>query len=175
MPTRGEASPTRLREAQARLRAHLQQCGLRATRQREVVLAAFLESGAHLSVEELHDRVRKAHPSIGAATVYRCMNLFVQAGIAKERRFHEGRTRYEPGVGTGHHDHLVCLRCGDIQEFEDATIERIQAEIAGGLGFAVTYHRLELYGLCAGCRELPEGKRKPDDREGLPGGRARRE
>ena len=171
----GEARSTRLREAQAKLRSHLEHQGLRSTRQRDAVLEVFLDADAHVSVEELYERLRGAHPSIGAATVYRCMGLFVQAGIAKERRFHEGRTRYEPGVGTGHHDHLVCLRCGDIQEFEDATIERIQAEIAGGLGFAVTYHRLELYGLCAGCRELPEGKRKPDDREGLPGGRARRE
>jgi Fur family ferric uptake transcriptional regulator len=147
-----EAPSGRLPEARARLRTHLQRQGLRATRQRDAVLEAFLADHAHVSVEELHDRIRKSHPSIGAATVYRCMSLFVQAGIAKERRFHEGRTRYEPGVGTDHHDHLVCLGCGDIQEFEDDTIERIQAEVAGSRGFSVTYLRLELYGLCPRCQ-----------------------
>ena len=147
-----ERRTNRLREARERLRAHLNRCGLRATRQRDVVLEAFLAEDAHVSVEELYDRIREGHPSIGAATIYRCMGLFVEAGIAKEGRFNEGRVRYEPGVGANHHDHLICLRCGDIQEFEDPTIERIQEEIAGSRGFTVTYHRLELYGLCPACR-----------------------
>lgn len=106
-----------------------------------------------MSVEELYDRIRKAHPSIGAATIYRCMGLFVEAGIAKEGRFNEGRVRYEAGVGANHHDHLICLGCGEIQEFENPTIERIQEEVAGSRGFSVTFHRLELYGLCRACQE----------------------
>ncbi|MBI5015703.1 MAG: transcriptional repressor [Deltaproteobacteria bacterium] len=136
------------------MRSHLEHRGLRSTRQRDAVLEAFLAADAHVSVEELCERVRDAHRSIGAATVYRCMGLFVQAGIAKERRFHEGRIRYEPGVGTEHHDHLICLACGDIQEFENPTIERLQDEIAGSRGFSVTYHRLELYGLCPRCKKI---------------------
>lgn len=143
----------RLAEARERLGAFLKDKGLRATRQRDAVLDTFLREDAHVSVDELCDRVRRENPTIGHATVYRSMGLFVEAGIAKERRFHEGRVRYEPGVDVGHHDHLVCLGCGDIQEFEDPTIEQIQQEIAGSRGFQVTYHRLELYGLCARCRE----------------------
>lgn len=156
-----EGRAPRLEEARGRLDAHLRREGLRATRQRDAVLEAFLACGAHVSVDELCERLRASHPSIGAATVYRCMGLFVQAGVAKERRFHEGRVRYEPGVGTSHHDHLICLACGDIQEFEDPTIERLQDEVAGSRGFDVTYHRLEIYGLCPRCRgqrvHAPEG------------------
>lgn len=151
----GKHPSNRLRDARECLRAHLQRCGLRSTHQRDAVLEAFLDQDAHVSVDELHERLRKRHPSIGAATIYRCMGLFVEAGIAKEGRFNDGRARYEPGVGATHHDHLVCVRCGAIQEFEDPTIERIQEEIAGSRGFTVTYHRLELYGLCPACREAP--------------------
>jgi Fur family ferric uptake transcriptional regulator len=150
---RRERQASRLREARERLRLHLKRRGLRSTRQRDVILEAFLAQDAHVSVEELYDRIREGHSSIGAATIYRCMGLFVEAGIAKEGRFNEGRVRYEPGVGANHHDHLICLGCGEIQEFEDPTIERIQEEIAGNRGFSVTYHRLELYGVCPACRE----------------------
>ncbi len=149
---RADRSPQRLKEARERLGAYLREKGLRSTRQRDAVLDAFLREDSHVSVDELCDRVRRDNPSIGHATVYRSMGLFVDAGIAKERRFHEGRVRYEPGVNVAHHDHLICLRCGDIQEFEDPTIEQIQQDIAGSRGFQVTYHRLELYGLCARCR-----------------------
>ncbi|MDW7708950.1 MAG: Fur family transcriptional regulator [Deferrisomatales bacterium] len=148
-----DASSQRVADARARLAAYLKQKGLRATRQRDVVLDTFLREGAHVSVDELCGRIRRTNPSIGHATVYRSMSLFVEAGIAKERRFHEGRVRYEAGMDVGHHDHLVCLACGGIQEFEDPTIEKLQQDIAGRRGFRVTYHRLELYGLCADCQD----------------------
>ncbi|MEW6490694.1 MAG: Fur family transcriptional regulator [Thermodesulfobacteriota bacterium] len=151
-PKAEDRTSRRLTQARERLGAFLKDKGLRSTRQRDAVLDTFLREDAHVSVDELCDRVRRENPSIGHATVYRSMGLFVEAGIAKERRFHEGRVRYEPGVDVGHHDHLVCLSCGDIQEFEDPTIEQIQQDIAGSRGFQVTYHRLELYGLCARCR-----------------------
>jgi Fur family ferric uptake transcriptional regulator len=142
----------RLQEGLERLKLHLKAQGLRSTKQREAILEAFLQEDSHVSVEELYDRLHASQPSIGHATVYRCMSLFVEAGLAKEGRFNEGRARYEPDVDAAHHDHLVCLRCGHIEEFEDPTIERIQEEIAGNRGFDVTYHRLELYGVCSRCR-----------------------
>jgi len=158
---RQASTEQRIARARARLGRFLQDRGLRATQQRDAVLRVFLARDAHVSVEELYERLRRDHPSIGHATVYRTMGLFVEAGIAKERRFHEGRVRYEPGVDTSHHDHLVCLHCGDIQEFEDPTIERIQRDIAESRGFEVRYHRLELYGLCALCREQVPGDEPP--------------
>ena len=153
MGGRKQQKEDRLEEARRQLTEHLSRKGLRWTRQREVVLSVFLDAAAHLSVEELYDRVRAVHPELGHATVYRCMSLFAEAGVAKERRFNEGRVRYEPAVAVDHHDHLICTQCGDIQEFEDERIERFQEEIAKGRGFTVTFHRLELYGLCPRCRE----------------------
>lgn len=145
------ATEDRRHRAHRKLSSFLRERGLRATRQREKILDAFMEEAAHVSVEELSARLRRDHPSIGHATIYRSMRLFVEAGIAKERRFHEGRVRYEPSIGVGHHDHLICLQCGEIEEFEDPTIERIQGEIAHRRGFRVEYHRLELYGRCTRC------------------------
>ncbi|MDF1555366.1 MAG: Fur family transcriptional regulator [Deferrisomatales bacterium] len=142
-----------LAEARRRLGEYLKERRLRATRQRDLILAAFLDHGSHASVDELYQVVRSRDPSVGHATVYRSMSLFVAAGIAGERRFHEGVSRYEPALHVDHHDHLVCEACGVIEEFEDPTIERLQEEAAATRGFRVHYHRLELYGLCRNCRE----------------------
>jgi Fur family ferric uptake transcriptional regulator len=86
---RAESRPERLKEAKDKLGAYLKDRGLRATRQRDAVLEAFVNENAHVSVDELYDRIRVSHPHIGHATVYRCMSLFAEAGIAKERHFHE--------------------------------------------------------------------------------------
>ncbi|RMG90709.1 MAG: transcriptional repressor [Candidatus Dadabacteria bacterium] len=155
----------RLEAAQTRLRAYLREQGLRPTRQRQAILQAFLAENAHVSVDELYHRLRGQNASISHSTVYRALALFAKAGIAKERRFHEGRVRYEPAIGVDHHDHLVCLRCGHIEEFEHPTIERLQRQVAAERGFTVRYHRLELYGLCPRCAGS-DGAPKKISREG---------
>ncbi len=141
----------KFKEARSLLRGHLEKKGLRWTQQREIVLDAFLMADRHISVDELLVSIRSSHPELGHATIYRTMNLFTEAGIAKESRFDEERVRYEPAVDVGHHDHLICTVCGDIEEFEDNRIERLQEEIAQKRGFQVDYHRLELYGKCPKC------------------------
>ena len=135
---------------------HLNDKGLRWTKQRTAIMEAFLGADAHVSVEELFEKLKPGHPEIGPATVYRCMKLFVEAGVAKERRFNEGRVRFEPAAAVEHHDHLICTKCGRIEEFEDPRIERLQEEIAVRRGFSVSQHRLELYGVCPAC--LSSGK-----------------
>jgi Fur family ferric uptake transcriptional regulator len=152
MTLREERRDRRLAEARRRLRTHLKEHHLRATRQRNLILETFLDHSTHTSVDDLYQRVRARDPSVGHATVYRTMSLFVAAGIAAVRHFHEGISRYEPALDVDHHDHLVCVACGDIQEFEDPTIERIQEEVASTRRFQVRYHRLELYGLCQRCQ-----------------------
>ena len=127
MSSREKNIKKRAEEGRKVLLEHLKGKGLRWTSQRDAVLKAFLHENANLSAEELYSLVRKSCPEIGFATVYRCMNLFVEAGIAKERRFDEGRVRYEPAVMADHHDHLICTNCGCIQEFED---ERFAASVA---------------------------------------------
>lgn len=144
------ATDDRYDRAMERLTAHMRSNGLKLTRQRELILRCFLEAEDHLTVEDLLTIARAADRGIGPATVYRTMKLFVQAGIASERRFAEGASLYEADVDGHHdnHDHLICRDCGRILEFENEEIERLQEEVAQRLGFKLTDHRMELFGSC---------------------------
>ena len=126
--------------------------GLKSTRQRDIILDAFLSSDRHMSIEELYLKLRSKHPNIGYATVYRTLKLFAESGIARETQFGDGQTRYEHVAEGEHHDHLVCTRCGTIVEFENETIEKLQEEVASTHGFLIERHKLELYGRCQKCR-----------------------
>jgi len=130
--------------------------GLKSTSQRDKILDVFVKAGRHLSAEELYARVRKSHPGIGFATVYRTLKLLAEAGLAQERRFDDGFTRYEHASPDAHHDHLICTRCGAIIEFENERIEALQQDVARKNRFKVLSHKLELYGLCEVC----QGKKK---------------
>jgi len=127
--------------------------GLRSTSQRDSILKIFVEAGKHLSAEELYVRVKKSHPSIGYATVYRTLKLLAGAGLAEERHFEDGFNRYEYRATDGHHDHLICLDCGKIIEFEDPTLEALQNGIAQRYRFRISHHLMELYGQCEECRQ----------------------
>jgi Fur family ferric uptake transcriptional regulator len=133
------------------LARYLQEHDLKRTRQREAILEAFLDAPGHVSSDQLHQAVRVSHPNIGYTTVYRTMKLLCDAGLAQARHFDDGVTRYE--ISYQHHDHLVCIKCGKIAEFESRTIEASQDEIAARYGFRVLHHRHELYGHCADCRD----------------------
>ena len=125
--------------------------GLKQTHQRESILGTFLESEGHITSEDLYEQVRKSHPEIGAATVYRTLKLLVDAGLANAATFREGVTVYEPDEE--HHDHLICLGCGEIVEFHDSMIERRQLEIAEEHGYRMRRHRHHLYGYCRRCQD----------------------
>ena len=136
--------PTELRE---RWRSYIQDHRLNTTAQREAIVEQFLRTRDHVSIDELLTKVRKRQPKVGYATVYRTLKLLVDSGLAVERQFGDGQARYE--VVGDHHDHLICVKCGLILEFEDEEIERLQERIAQRLGhFTVLRHRHELYGLC---------------------------
>ncbi len=115
----------------------------------------FFRSGGHLTVEELLQRVRECDPRIGHATIYRTLKLLKDCGLAHERRFGDGASRYEVALDDEHHDHLICLDCGKIVEFEDDAIERAQEAVAMQHGFELLVHRHELYGRCSECRRAP--------------------
>jgi len=133
----------------AALTRYLEKNGLKQTRQRAAILDVFLDTTGHISSEDLYLRVRERLPQIGFTTVYRTMKLLCDAGLAHERNFDGGVTRYE--IPHEHHDHLVCVRCGKIIEFECQMIEQAQDEIAERYHFHVLRHRHELYGHCADC------------------------
>jgi Fur family ferric uptake transcriptional regulator len=132
------------------LASYLEEHSLKNTKQREAILDVFLKASGHVTSDDLFQRVREEHPHIGYTTVYRTMKLLCDAGLAAERHFDDGITRYE--IAHEHHDHLVCTRCGKIIEFECRTIEETQNQIAARYGFRVLRHRHELYGHCKDCR-----------------------
>jgi Fur family ferric uptake transcriptional regulator len=133
------------------LARYLEDHNLKHTKQRAAILDTFLHATGHITGEQLYKSVRDAHPNIGFTTVYRTMKLLCDAGLANERHFDDGITRYE--IEHEHHDHLVCTKCGKIIEFECQMIENTQIEIANRYQFRVLRHRHELYGHCADCRE----------------------
>ena len=132
----------------------LAQSGLKSTRQRERIVRAFFDAGRHVSAEELYHRIRTADPSIGLVTVYRTLKLLQEAGLATGRQFGDAYTRFDPSPADRPHDHLICTRCGKIQEFADANLHALREKVARSRGFSVTEHRLELYGFCRDCARL---------------------
>jgi Fur family ferric uptake transcriptional regulator len=135
------------------LAQYLEQHNLKHTRQRDEILDAFLSVKGHITSEALHQLVRETSPNIGYTTIYRTMKLLCEAGLAAERNFDDGITRFE--IAHEHHDHLVCTRCGKIIEFECEMIEAAQQQIADKYGFRVLRHRHELYGHCEDCLAEP--------------------
>ena len=139
----------------------LRERGLKSTAQRDDIARVFFAAERHLSVEELFSAVKRVNPRVGYATVYRTLRLLKECGLAAERHFDDGQARYEAVEDTGqHHDHIICERCGKIVEFASQELERLQERIGRFLGFVVSRHRMELYGICAECREGRSGRKQ---------------
>lgn len=119
--------------------------GLRMTEQRRVVAQILSEADDHPDVEELYRRASARDPHISIATVYRTVRLFEEAGVVEKHDFGDGRSRYEE-ASDEHHDHLIDMKTGQVIEFMDPEVERLQAEIARRLGYELVGHRMELYG-----------------------------
>ena len=100
--------------------------GLRLTRQRELIIKAFLAQQEHVSAEDLYLKVKEQAPEIGYTTVYRTLKLLAEANLAHARNFRDGFSRYEPAHQVEHHDHLICRKCGSIKEFVNEHIEKMQ-------------------------------------------------
>jgi Fur family ferric uptake transcriptional regulator len=132
--------------------------GLRSTDQRRLIIETFFKSHNHVSIEELLAVVRVNDARVGYATVYRTLKLLAECGVAYERRFGDGLTRYELADDTSHHDHLICVECGAITEFEEPQIEVLQEAIAAKYGYLLHSHKHEMYGLCPDCQKK-SGKR----------------
>ncbi len=120
--------------------------GMRMTDQRRVVARVLSQAHDHPDVEELYRRAHQVDPHISIATVYRTVRLFEEAGIIARHDFQGGRSRYEEAPDH-HHDHLIDMKTGQVVEFMDDEIERLQTAIAKRLGYKLVDHRLELYGV----------------------------
>ena len=119
--------------------------GVRLTDQRKLVAKIMSDSDNHPDVDELHKRVSKLDSKISIATVYRTVKLFEESGIIAKHDFKGNKARYEQTTQE-HHDHLIDINTGEITEFVDEDIEKLQKQVAAKLGYKLVDHRLELYG-----------------------------
>jgi Fur family transcriptional regulator, ferric uptake regulator len=127
--------------------------GLKITLPRIKILQILENSGVrHLSAEDIYKLLIENGEEIGLATIYRVLTQFEEAGLVARHHFEGGHSVYEIAQEL-HHDHMVCLKCGRVEEFSDEGIEARQTEIAERLGFELTDHKLNLYGYCADCRQ----------------------
>jgi Fur family ferric uptake transcriptional regulator len=120
--------------------------GLRMTEQRRVIARVLSNAEDHPDAEELYRRAAQIDPRISIATVYRTVKLFEDAGILERHDFRDGRSRYEE-LPESHHDHLIDVHTGQVVEFRNEEIEKLQRRVAEELGFELVDHRLELYGV----------------------------
>ena len=128
--------------------SELRKAGLKVTLPRVKILEILQDpKNQHISAEDVYKLLLEIGEDIGLATVYRVLNQFDDAGILTRHHFEGGKSVFEL-TGGSHHDHLVCLKCGKVMEFEDDVIEAKQLEIAAQHGIKLTHHSLYLYGEC---------------------------
>lgn len=126
----------------------LKNIGLKVTFPRLQILDLFQRSGMrHMTAEEVYKHLIAENMDIGLATVYRVLTQFEQAGLVQKHFFEPGKAVFELNEGK-HHDHLVCMQCGRVEEFYDSEIEKRQQEVARNRGFIITEHALHLYADC---------------------------
>jgi Fur family ferric uptake transcriptional regulator len=120
--------------------------GVKLTEQRKIIAKIMSDSQDHPDVDELYNRASKIDSKISIATVYRTVKLFEEAGIIAKHDFKGGKARYEE-LNEGHHDHLIDIKTGEIIEFVDDEIEKLQQKVAEKYGYKLVDHKLELYGI----------------------------
>ena len=120
--------------------------GVKLTGQRKIIAQIMSKANDHPDVDELYKRVTKIDPKISIATVYRTVKLFEEAGILAKHEFKGGKARYEE-ISESHHDHLIDVKTGEIIEFVDDEIEKLQKKVAEKHGYDLVDHKLELYGI----------------------------
>lgn len=152
-----------IRQKEKAFQDYIQTKGLKTTRQRNTIVGVFFRLRGHISVEELLREVKKVNPKIGYATVYRTLHLLTASALVEERRFGDGLARYEGRSEVEHHDHMICLDCGQISEFFNPHLEALQEKLAHDHKFKIYRHRLELYGSCEDAESCQRRRRKDDD------------
>jgi len=134
--------------------SELRKAGLKVTLPRMKILDILEHSSSrHQSAEDVYKALLDTGEDIGLATVYRVLTQFEAAGLVSRHHFEGGHSVFELNEGT-HHDHIVCVKCGQVDEFIDETIEKRQKAIAADLGYELTDHCLYMYGICKKCQAL---------------------
>lgn len=127
--------------------------GLKLTGPRRRVVEKLLSIKGHVAADELLELLRKGGTPVSKATVYRTLALVSQSGLIDGHDFDSGRRVYEPMVGRAHHDHLYCIHCGKVIEFQEEAIERLQEMVVSRHRFTPVYHSHKIFGYCSACRD----------------------
>ena len=136
--------------------ANLKKAGLKVTLPRLKILQILESSNKrHLGAEDVYKALLQSGEDVGLATVYRVLTQFEAAGLVARHHFEEGHSVYELNEGD-HHDHILCVKCGRVDEFVDEVIEKRQREIATASGYQITDHCLYIYGVCEACQKAKE-------------------
>lgn len=140
------ASPGQIKKA-------LKKEGLRYTRQRQAVWDELCSSDDHRDAEEIYFSLQNSGINVSRATVYRTIDVLVKNNMVRKLELGDGRARYEHKINSTHHDHLICVQCGRIEEFLDEEIEKLQDKIVDKLGFKLIRHIHQLFVICNDCKE----------------------
>jgi Fur family transcriptional regulator, ferric uptake regulator len=148
-----------LAEIERRFEASLAQQGLNLTHQRQEILRTLMSAEKHLTIEEIYDALKRKDPALGRATVFRTVKLLQECGLVAEVGS-AGRSKFELKADRPHHDHMVCVQCGKITEFQSPRMEHFQDEAIRKHGFTALWHRHEIFGRCASCSANGKGRER---------------
>jgi Fur family transcriptional regulator, ferric uptake regulator len=139
------------------LRNFVKRRNLKWTSQREDILNAFLDMPSHVHYSAIQEELERRGKKVGYITIYRTMKLLCECCLAEERDFGDGYVVFDHPHDTGHHDHLICNKCGEIVEFLSDDVKQLMDELSRLHGFRSTHYRLHIYGLCRKCQrnEVP--------------------
>jgi Fur family transcriptional regulator, ferric uptake regulator len=144
--------PASVEEAVALLEAFLRRKGLKMTEQRRTMVRGALAHSGHFTAVDMHERMKEEGEAVSLATIYRALSLLEQAGILEGHDFDDGQRRYERALTREHHDHLICLECRAVIEFQNSAIEDLQQQVLKDHGFTMVHHALTIFASCEALR-----------------------
>ena len=134
-------------------REYIRQRGLRRTPEREQILEEIFMIHGHFDVDELYLRLKDKGSKVSKASIYRVLPLMIDCGLVREVDYNDGHWHYEHIYGHAHHSHLRCLRCGEILEFEEPTLDLLEEQLGREYGYRIKGYQLQVHGFCATCQE----------------------
>jgi Fur family ferric uptake transcriptional regulator len=156
------ALPPKIEKELDRFQLFLQQQGLKLTNERAALVREIFATHYHFDADELLYRLKDAGVKISRATIYRTLELLVKCGMVRRVHLGEDHYHYESVGQNSHHDHLICTTCGEVIEFHDPALEKLQLQICANKKFTPTFHNLQILGVCNDCRDRGETPDAPD-------------
>ena len=156
------ALPPKIEKELDRFQLFLQQQGLKLTNERAALVREIFATHYHFDADELLFRLKDAGVKISRATIYRTLELLVKCGMVRRVHLGEDHYHYESVGQNSHHDHLICTTCGEVIEFHDPALEKLQLQICANKKFTPTFHNLQILGVCNDCRDRGETPDAPD-------------